>query len=166
MSNLTARRAYNVTLESKVKQLAEQKGAAIVSARGAEDRFGKLLEQKEELSFERGQLTEELAVLRAEKKGEAELWAHTENSLQGRIASLEQQISEERDGFTPRLHAAEEQARALQKERDTLHDDRARLQQELSSITAEKRGLEDLGRRLEAQFPPLRDEKQQVRQLP
>ena len=67
MSNLTARRAYNVTLESKVKELADQKGAAVVSAKGAEDRFKALLRQKEELAEERARLAEALAVLQAEK---------------------------------------------------------------------------------------------------
>jgi phosphate uptake regulator len=68
MSNLTARRAYNVTLESKVKELAEQKGAAVVSARGAEDRFKALLEQKEELAAERTRLAEQLAVLQVARR--------------------------------------------------------------------------------------------------
>lgn len=61
------------------------------------------------------------------------------------------QLIDERALWPPRLEAAEEAVRALQKERDTLLDDRARLQQEVSSLIADKRGLEELAKRLEAQ---------------
>jgi chromosome segregation ATPase len=162
MSNLTARRAYNVTLEAKVKDLAEQKGAAVVSARGAEERFKQLMQQKEELADERQQLSEQLAVLQAERKGEADLAAQGARVYESRITALEASLADERAAMVPRMDAAEEQVRALQRERETLLDDRARLQQQVSSLTAEKRGLEELTKRLEAQLPPLREEKAAV----
>ena len=127
MSNLTARRAYNVTLESKVKELADQKGAAVVTARGAETRFQALLEQKEELAEERGRLTEALAVLQAEKRGAEELAAHAEAALQKQLDGLIQQLSDERVANSSSASVAEEQVRSLSKERDTLQADRARL---------------------------------------
>ena len=159
MSNLTARREYNKTLEGKVKDLNDQKGAAVVSAHAAEERFRVLLSQKEELAAERARLTETLAVLHVEKKSEADLAAQATRVLEVRVAALEADLADERTKHTPRIEAAEEKAAVLQRERDTLLDDRARLQQQLSSAEAEKRGLEELVGRLEAQLPPLREEK-------
>ena len=162
MSNLTARRAYNVTLESKVKDLSDQKSAAVVNAKGAEDRFKQLLAQKEELAGEVMALSEKLAVLQMEKKGEAELSAQKTDQLENKVASLEQQLQDQQARLGGKCDAAEDQARDMQRERETLVADRSRLLQENSTLTAEKRGLEELSRRLEGQLAALREEKNQV----
>ena len=61
----------------------------MVNARGAEERFRELLEQKDAAVSERTQLTETLAVLQAEHRGETELWAQKEAALVAKIGSLE-----------------------------------------------------------------------------
>ena len=50
----------------------------------------------------------------------------------------------------------------MQRERDTLLDDRTRLQQELSTVRADYRGLEEVSKRLEAQVPQMANEKLQM----
>ena len=111
MSNLTARREYNKTLEGKVKDLNDQKGAAVVSAHAAEERFRVLLSQKEELAAERARLTETLAVLHVEKKSEADLAAQATRVLEVRVAALEADLADETK-HTPRIEAAEERQRS------------------------------------------------------
>ena len=162
MSNLTARREYNKTLEGKVKELNDQKGAAVVSAKSAEDRFRVLLQQKEEMAEERGRLTETLAVERVERKSEHDLAAQAQRVLEVRVKALEAELADEKSKHAPRIAAFEEEVQVLRRERDTLTDDRARLQQQLSSVEAQNKGLDELTKRLEAQVPPLREEKAQV----
>ena len=107
-------------------------------------------------------LSEKLAVLQMEKKGEAELSAQKTDQLENKVASLEQQLQDQQARLGGKCDAAEDQARDMQRERETLVADRSRLLQENSTLTAEKRGLEELSRRLEGQLAALREEKNQV----
>ncbi len=170
MSNLSARRAYNTTLENKVKDLSQTAEASAVVARKAEkkaevfkaeadERFRELVAQREQLQGEKAALTEALAVLQAEKKGEAELAAQARRSLEERVAALEATLRDERTAGQGKLSVAEEQKKAAVKERDGALAEARSLQERLHEVTSAKTAAEEQGARLETQLIATRAER-------
>ena len=163
MSNLTARKVYNTSLESRLREEKKVTAAAEFGAKAAEERFAKLLADKEQLgnefAAERARLNEALLELQAEKRSEAELSERTKRTLEERIVVLERQQTEERGESAGKVAAAEARTRTVEEEVGKLTAERNSLQESLANARTQKVWAEEMLQKLEAAHDRLRDDK-------